>query len=174
MTNRFLAGLLVVLGSSGLASTSATAQTEALPIQAQTCEFFRFGRPTMDVYALGAVRQNCRWKLETDINFIDFLTIISPPGLAVTETVDITPVVMMQIFRTGPTGSVKVYDASIESILVSETPMPVLQDGDVVILKQEAKRKRRYLTFRNVTAVLGTFSTSLLLYLRLRDGPSAR
>ena len=170
MTNRFVAALVILLGSTALSSSTAWAQEEAQVIQAQTCEFFKFGRPTMDVYALGAVKQNCKWKLETDIKFIDFLTIISPPGLGVTETVDTTPVVLIQIYRTGPQGSIKVYDASIESILIAETPMPILRDGDVVILKTEAKRKRRYLTFGNVSAVIGTFSTSLLLYLRLRDG----
>lgn len=173
MTNRFFVASVVLLASTMFIGTSASAQTEAPPVQAQTCEFFRFGRPTMDVYALGAVKQNCRWKLETDIKFIDFLTIISPPGLGVTETIDTTPVVMMQIYRTGPSGSIKVYDASVESILMAETPMPILRDGDVVVLKQEAKKKRRYITFQNFTAVLGTFSTSLLLYLRLKDG-SAR
>ena len=175
MTNRLLKPLLVLVAGLIFFNSDVDAQTIETPaIPGQTCEYFKFGKDTIQVYALGAVSKNCKWEVEADIGFIDFLTVISPAGLGVAETIDALPVISFQIFRDGPNGLVKVYDASIESIMVSETPMPVLIDGDVVFLKAKALRKRRYLTFRNITTILSTFSAGLLLYLRLRDGALTR
>lgn len=175
MNNRItgLCLLFLLLGTTGrVAQAQAGATPYVDPFDARICEGWRAGFETMEVYALGAVESNCRWTVNRDIPFLDFLTMIRPRGLEANETFDATPIVIVQIFRESGPGRVLSYEATVEDILTSVAPMPTLEPQDIVLVKLETIRKRRVFTFANVSAVLGTVSTTLLLYLRLKDGPS--
>ncbi|MEZ4695547.1 MAG: hypothetical protein R2832_03970 [Rhodothermales bacterium] len=168
-TSGFLAAFLMLFGTLGV--SDASAQTPgATSYEEQLCDFWRIGFDVIEVTAWGAVAQPCRWRVEKGINFIDFLTVAQARGLESAETFDSTPEVSVLIYRMTQSGRAKVFEAKLQDVLDSTVPTPVLENQDLVLVKQEVKRKRRILTFANITSVVGTLSGTLLLYLRIRDG----
>ena len=169
-TIRTLIPLSTLLLVGVLPPRAGAQTTEPGGYDEQICEFYKFGVDTIEVYAWGAVAKPCMWQVDKDIQFVDFVTVVQARGLDVAETFDTSPQVDIQIYRTTQSGRAKVFEASLEDILSSLAPTPVLENGDLVVFKPQVKRKRRIVTFRNFTAVLGTASTVVLLYLRLSQG----
>jgi len=168
--NRRLLPVLAVAMSFLLADRSSAQVVEPGGFDQQICEFYQFGVDTMDIYAWGAVARPCMWRVAKTISFVDFMTVVQARGLEVAETFDSTPQVDVLIYRTTQSGRAKVFEASLQDILDALAPTPALENGDLVVIKQQVKRKRRIVTFANFTAVLGTVSTTVLLYLRLSQG----
>ncbi len=140
----------------------ATAQTT----EYQRKEHFLVGRPTMEIYVLGATGSPGPWKVSQDISFIELVSAILPEGLG-NVPADVVQKATLDIYRSGPAGRQLVYSHDIRAVLRGEAPLPILQHHDLLVFENYERPKR--FSFRTFTSLLGTTSTMILLYLRIRN-----
>lgn len=121
------------------------------------------GRTTIDVYVWGAVGRPGIWKVESDVDLIELLSVAQVPGVGqVDASVDQT--VMLQIYRTQGGRRQTVYSEQLDLILASGQAYPALQDGDVL---EVITRRRRRFGLQVVSQLVGTAASLALLIIRI-------
>jgi hypothetical protein len=123
------------------------------------------GNPKMSVYVWGQA-QTGLWSVDVGTDLLEFASIITTSGLTANRA-DQETTLILQLFRAGR-GDEPIFEEKIEDVFVSRS-YPELNDGDILVLKE---RTRRRFTWRDVSQVLGTVTSTVSLVLlidRLRD-----
>lgn len=152
--------LLVVLFVSGPTCVSAQAT------ELETNEFFVLGKPTMTVYAFGTTARQGIWTFNQDITFLELLTALQPEGLSNAQ-IGIRQRANLLVYRTNAAGRQLVYKANLQKVLRGEDEPPTIEHNDLLVF--ENIQRRSLWTFRNVSQAVGTASSLILLFFRLRD-----
>lgn len=164
-SQRMAARLLIVVALTAIVAAPSFGQDVDVPLQLQ--EHWEPGRPTMQVYVLGAVGNPGIWRVNRDVTFVEFLTLVSPSGIGV-RSIDVLQNQTIELYRTEATGRQLVYTQDLNDVVSGLAPSPTLQHNDLLVF-DSFQRPRRRITFRTVTTTIGTASSLLLLYLRLRS-----
>jgi hypothetical protein len=123
------------------------------------------GNPKMTVYVWGQA-QTGLWSVDVGTDLLEFASIITTTGLRANRPEQETTLIL-QLFREGRTDR-PFYEKDIEEFFASRT-YPELNDGDIIVIKE---RTRRRFTWRDVSQVLGTVTSTVSLILlidRLRN-----
>lgn len=152
--------LAVFLGLTLLPIYGASAQAETHKIN----EYWRPGFPTVTVNVMGSVGQAGLWKIERDLDFIEFASVLNIAKFDAGRDRVITTV---RIYRGPATSRALVYEAELKDILESVVPYPKLIDADLLVVEQEATG--RGITFRTVTSTIAAIGSIILLTLRIVD-----
>lgn len=123
------------------------------------------GNPKMNVYVWGQA-QTGLWSVDVGTDLLEFASIITTSGMTANRA-DQETTLILQLFRAGRGGE-PVFEKMIEDVFVSRS-YPELNDGDILVLKE---RTRRRFTWRDVSQVLGTVTSTVSLVLlieRLQD-----
>lgn len=137
-----------------------------MPDTDQARTYARPGYATITVYIWGSVSAPGPWRFESDIDLIELLSVVGVPGVG-TADAGFTQTNTVKIFRKEDGERRLLYEEDVAVILTSEPSYPTLQRDDILIV--ETRRKPR-LSFQTVASYVGTLSSLLLLYLRLRRG----
>jgi len=143
---------------------TSQAQNLSLPEQSFIREYAQPGEPTMTVYMWGNVGATGIWRVGRDIDLVEFLSAVQVPGIG-QERVDIRQRLTLRVFRGGSGDRREVYNKRLDNILGEGAAYPDLQDGDVLLI--EVRQRRRILSFRFISTLVGTASSITLLILRL-------
>ena len=156
-----LLGLLCIFGGH-----PSQAQAQALQ-EGEERHGYRYARPgyaTMTVYIWGNVGKAGIWEIESGTDLVELLSAARVPGLG-TEQADMQQRIILRIYRMQGTERQEIYDENLESVLEAGTRGPTLQAGDVLSVETQTERK---FSFRTVAQYVGTASSLLILFLRLR------
>ena len=125
------------------------------------------GRPSIDIYVLGATSSRGPWKVTDGIPFIELMSILLPEGLGNVPD-NVVQKATLDVYRTDETGTHLAQSVDLRAVLRGEAPPPTLKNLDTLVFENVVKPKRR-ITFRGVLNVITTSTSLLLLYLRLRS-----
>jgi len=123
------------------------------------------GNPKMTVYVWGQA-QTGLWSVDQGTDLLEFASIVVTSQLAGNRPERETTLIL-QLFREGEREE-PVFEQDVEEVFASRS-YPDLNDGDILVLKE---RVRRRFTWRDVSQVLGTVTSTISLVLlidRLRD-----
>ena len=129
---------LCVLIVAGLLLAVSSVQAQEVPSAENT--YFRPGRPTMEVFALGAVAQPGKWRVETGVPFLDFLAVLGP-ATASPDTDYATEEVRVQLYRAQGSGRALAFEQTLESFYTSDAAAMPLQAGDLVVVERFIERR---------------------------------
>ncbi len=157
------------------AALAAFAAFAAAPAQAQiplvagdnpfVYEFARPGQQTMTVYIWGDVSRPGIWLVEPEVDLIALLSAALVPGVG-DEQPEYRQHVELSVYRGEQSQRRRVYHERLEDLVAEGASYPVLQEGD--IMEVTVQQERRF-SFQAVAQYIGTASSLLLLYLRLRN-----
>lgn len=117
------------------------------------------GNPKMTVYVWGQA-QTGLWSVDVGTDLLEFASVVTRSGLRANRP-ETRSDLILQLFREEPDGQDPVFEQSIEELFTTRA-YPALQDGDILVLKE---RTRRRFTWRDVSQVIGTVSSTLGLVL---------
>ena len=123
------------------------------------------GNPKMTVYVWGQA-QTGLWSVDVGTDLLEFASIVVTSRLAGNRPERETTLIL-QLFREGQTEE-PLFEQDVEDLFATRS-YPELNDGDILVLKE---RVRRRFTWRDVSQVLGTVTSTISLVLlidRLRD-----
>ena len=159
---------LIILAVLGCFS-AAPAQAQGLPDLSAgtnyTHQYARPGRPTISVYVWGAVEMPGTWKVEPDVDLVEFLSTVRVPGTGQSDPRTRKNTVVRIYKKNADTRSL-VYEVPLNDLLTQKVTYPGLHDQDV--LQVETISKPRF-GWRDVGSIIGTASSLLLLFIRLSD-----
>jgi protein involved in polysaccharide export with SLBB domain len=121
------------------------------------------GRTTIDVYVWGAVGRPGIWKVASDVDLIELLSVAQVPGVGEVDA-SIDQTVMLQIYRTQGGRRQTVYSEQLDMILASGQAYPALQEGDIV---EVITRRRKRFGLQVVSQLVGTAASLVLLIIRI-------
>ncbi len=159
------AGLLALMSLSVGAPAQAQDFPSILGESQFVYEFAAPGQQTMTVYIWGDVGRPGIWLVEPDVDLIALLSAALVPGIG-QEQPEYTQHVELSVYR-GPSGQQQqVYHARLEDLVAEGADYPTLRDGD--ILEVTTDQSRRF-SFRAIAQYVGTISSLVILFLRLRE-----
>jgi len=159
-----LATACLAAGLSALQPSAAYAQDLQLPEQSYVNEFARPGQPTMTLYLWGSVGTTGIWRVEQDVDAIQLLSVAGVPGLGASES-EVRQRFILHIYREEAGKRSQVYEVDIENLIGGEATAPPLQDGDILAIEVETRRR---ISIGLVFTTLRTISSFLSVYLLLR------
>lgn len=121
------------------------------------------GQPTMDIRVWGAVRSPGVYQVEPDTDLIDVLTLAGGPDIP-SEDDRLVQNVSVEVLRGMGAGSTPVLTTTLDALTARDTPLPDLQDGDLVSLVLQSKQR---FTWRDALSVTSSVAGLALLILRL-------
>lgn len=159
--------MIVLLGMLFVLAVPAPAQSipEMAPGAAYTHQYARPGRATISVYVWGAVGTPGTWKVEPEVDLVELLSAVQVPGIGQSDP-RTKRNTFVRIYRKADGERSLVYETQLEALLTQQVIYPGLRDQDV--LQVETVSKARF-GWRDISAVVGTASSILLLALRLSD-----
>ena len=159
----FLAILFLLIPATTLFSaSSASAQNIPIPEGAGYLnEYFRPGRATITVNVWGAASRPGIWRIEKDLDLIEFLTVVGVPGVGQQEAGTRTKT-FLAVYRTQGDKRQTLYRERVEGILAEGATYPALQNNDIVAIEVESKRT---FSVGLVSTIVGTLSSLSLLIL---------
>jgi hypothetical protein len=148
----------------------------AVPAQAQSAQemtsgtaymhhYARPGHATISVYIWGAVGAPGTWRVEPEVDLIELLSAVRVPGTGQSEA-RTKRNTFVRIYRKEAGERTLVYEIQLDALLTQQSVYPTLRDHD--ILQVETISKGRF-HWRDISAIVGTVSSILLLALRLSD-----
>lgn len=175
MTNGFLSirnlGLAIFLTLTGLfLAVPQTAQSQGIGDQeaAYTQNFFTPGEPTMQIYIWGDVQNAGIWRVNRDVDFFELLS-AAQPGSIGQERVRSRQRITIRVYRTRQGERRLAYEERLETMLEEDTPLPDLQEEDVLEVRTQ-ERRGRLEQFRLIVGVIGSTASLATLIIRLADG----
>ena len=162
---RLAALLMVGLLASGLSPFTAQAQNLPLPEPGYVNEFARPGQPTITLYLWGAVGNAGIWRVERDVDLIQLLSVAGVPGIGTSER-QVRQRFVLHIYRQQSGERREIYEEEVENLIGGGAgPVPALQDGDIIAVETESRRR---IGVDLVFTTLRTISSFLSLWLLLR------
>jgi len=126
-------------------------------------EFARPGRATMIVNVWGSARSPGLWRVERDVDLVDFLSVIGIPGVGDRQP-GIRSDTYIAIYRSMGAERRNVYRRRVEAILEDGAQYPQLQENDILAIEVE---ERNRIGLRLISSIVGTVSSITLLIIRL-------
>lgn len=123
------------------------------------------GNPKMTVYVWGQA-QTGLWSVDVGTDLLEFASIVTTSGLTANRPEQETRLIL-RLFREDQRDE-PIFEQNVEDLFATRS-YPDLSDGDILVLKE---RVRRRFTWRDVSQVLGTVTSTISLVLlidRLRD-----
>lgn len=151
-----------VLGLGALACLGQTPPTD----ETFAYEYAQRGATTIDVYVWGAVGRPGIWKVESDIDLIELLSVAQVPGVGQQDP-SITQRVRLRIYRMEGGKRRTVYSQQLDLILASGEEYPSLQEGDIVEI---VTQRRQRFGLQGVSQIIGTAASLSLLIIRITRG----
>jgi len=124
------------------------------------------GRTTIDVNVLGAVGKPGVWKISSDVDLIELLSVVQVPGTGRDEA-GLRENVMINVYRTVEGVRTSAYSESLEQILSFGAGVPTLENGDVLVV---ITHTRKGFGFQRVIQTITAAASLSLLILRLSRG----
>jgi hypothetical protein len=163
--DRLFRHILAVAIAIAVASAPADAQDLGEGSQSYVNDFSRPGQATILVNVWGSAGQPGLWRVEKDVDLVDFLSVVGVPGIG-TEDPGTRSTAYIAIYRTINGQRQEAYRRKVADILEDGATYPTLQSGDVVSV--EVKRRRK-IGLRTISSLVGTASSITLLILRFTD-----
>lgn len=161
--SRYLLPLLVI----GLFATTPASAQQAPPLSergnSQIQYYARPGVPTITVNVWGSVGQPGLWRVEPDVDLVEFLSVVRVPGLGLDEP-GTREENFVTIYRTVDGERKEIYKKELNAILEDGASYPKLEEKDVVAVTQ---KRRRSLGVQFFASVAGAASSIALLVLQL-------
>lgn len=157
-----------ILFAVGLLLVSAYPAQAQVPLGEENrfaFEFARPGRSTMTIYVWGSVGSPGIWQVERDVDLIALLSAARVPGIG-QEEAETRQEVILSVYRGAEGQRQQVFEANLEDMVAEGAAYPSLQGEDILVVRTE--RKTRF-SFRALSQYVGTLSTLVLLFLRLRS-----
>lgn len=117
------------------------------------------GNPKMRVYVWGQA-QTGLWSVDEGTDLLDFASVVTAGGLRANRP-EIETTMVLELYREGEQNEEPLYAESVEEIFSSRS-YPELRDGDILVLRE---RTRRRFTWREISSVIGTISSTIGLVL---------
>ena len=164
--NEFLATFAMMVVAYSLAPAAPAQSVEAY-------EYARTGRPTMTLYVWGDVSRPGIWRVERDLDPIEFLTLLNVQTGGTEQ--EVREKRYLKIYRHegisaathGPDiDRILAFEAELEEVFTGTSDLE-FRDGDVLTLEVETSRK--FFTLQNVSSLIGTAATLVLLIFRLGE-----
>ncbi|PEN12829.1 hypothetical protein CRI94_12555 [Longibacter salinarum] len=153
----FITGVPLSTYAQGVAGSGST------PTDANIQTYARPGEATMIVNVWGEANRPGIWRVERDVDLVEFLSVVQVPGIGLDQIGQrSTPYVV--IYRSVGGERKQIYREKIEDILEEGSSYPDLQNNDILAI--EVKR-RRTIGLRMISTLIGTASSLTLLVLRL-------
>jgi len=148
---------LVLLGSL-LLPAPAVAQNAlpgfAEPSDSYVKDYGRPGYPRVRVYLWGNADSGV-WTVEEGTDFLDFLSTAGNGNF--NRQPDRRVKNFVRLYREGQTNAEPVFEERLESLFARQVAYPTLQNGDVLVIETEQRRRR--FTLRQVGFVTGTLAS---------------
>ena len=158
-----LYSLLFLVSTPALVTAQNTLPTGSGGAQSYVNDFSRPGQATMLVNVWGSAGQPGLWRVEKNVDLIDFLSVVGVPGIGLEEP-GTRSTAYATIYRTVNGERREVFRQKIERLLQDGARYPTLADNDVLAI--EIKR-RRTIGLQVVSTIIGTASSITLLVLQL-------
>ena len=126
------------------------------------------GQPTMEISVWGAVRSPGVYQVERNVDLIDVLTLAGGPAIP-SEDDRTVQKVNVEILRDAGAGRIPVLATTLSALTVRDTPLPDLQDGDLVSLTAQTRQR---FTWRDALSVTTSVAALAILILRLTGSPN--
>ena len=162
MTEKFIAVLVLSLGLGALAAYGQIPDEE----ETYSYRYAELGRTTIDVYVWGAVGRPGIWKVASEIDLIELLSVAQVPGVG-QEDAAMNQTVELRIYRTEAGKRKTIYTEKLDLILASGQAYPALQDGDVV---EVVTQRRSRFRLQTISQLVGTAASLSLLIIRVTRG----
>lgn len=170
--SRFLSVFAALLGAVLLlpaGATTAQAQQQ-LPQSAlltpNVKEYGRPGYPVMTVYVWGNADTGV-WSVEEGTDLLEFVSVISRirfgdqnPERRATE--------ILRLYRDGRPGEEPFFESQIQNLFSARNQYPALQEGDILVLETEVRRRFTWRDVGQVVGVAATFFNTWLILDRIR------
>jgi hypothetical protein len=153
---------VLALAFAGL-SLLAGADTAWAQQEGKITDFSRPGRPTMMIYVWGTASTPGIWKVERDVDLIEWLSAAQVPNFANLESTN-KQTLHLRIYR--PTGArrVEIFESEMKKLLTTGKEYPSLQEGDVLML--ETITKQRF-NIQTIFSAVAAAASIVLLVIRL-------
>jgi len=132
-------------------------------ISTQVNTFARPGQATMLVNVWGSAGSPGIWRIERNVDLIDFLSVVQVPGIGLDEAGTRSKTYVV-IYRTVGGERREVFRRRVKDLLQEGASYPGLQPNDVLSIEVE---QRREIGLQVVSGIIGTASSLTLLFLRL-------
>jgi hypothetical protein len=117
------------------------------------------GNPKINIYVWGQAQTGI-WSVDEDTDLLEFASLVTAGGFR-SNRPDQEVDLFIQLFRDGRLTQEPFYEKNVEDLFASRS-YPELQSGDILVLKE---RVRRRFTWRDVSQVIGTVTSTLSLVL---------
>jgi len=126
------------------------------------------GSSTIQVYIWGSVGSSGIWRIEPSLDLIELLSAAGVTGIGQAET-GFDQSISLRIYRTIEGTRRMIYEENLENVLSQGASYPSLQDGDVLEVRTQQRRKLLE-GIRFITGLVGSAASLALLYLRITQG----
>jgi hypothetical protein len=157
-----VAGLLLLAVPDPVWAQSTTPSIEG---RTQINTYARPGAATMVVNVWGSVGQPGLWRVERDVDLVEFLSVVGVPGVG-QDNPGTREKNIITLYRVQRGERQEVYRKDVDAILADGAGYPSLQEGDILAITAQ---KRKTLGFQFFSTVVGTASSLTLLILRLTE-----
>ena len=161
--------LFVLLSLTATFSPTSQAQDPDVPSSVRTGDeyvqtFARPGRATHTIYIWGAVASPGIWKVETETDLVELLSVVRPTNYG-TQRAGTRDKVVIRIHRSQGGRRGVVFESTMEELLSTPSNRrPSLAADDVVEIQSI---QRRRVGFQTISTVVGTLSSLTILALRI-------
>jgi hypothetical protein len=127
--------------------------------------YARPGQPTITVNVLGQVAQPGRWRIEEDVDLVNFLTVLRPVGVGLSAA-DTRQQQLVRVYRPAGDGRALVFESGIPELLSGSRRAVELVDGDTVVV--ETMSRSRF-NLQTGVSLVGALASVVLLVLQVSD-----
>jgi hypothetical protein len=154
----------VLLGSLLAPAGELAAQSASLPTAIEY-EYARPGQPTMTVLVLGQVAQPGRWRVERDVDFVDFLTAVRPLGAGM-DLPETSQRMNIKVYRPVGDSRALIFEGDLDSVLSGDRRAVELAEGDALMVETISRNR---FGLRTAATVVGALSSLVVLIIQLSD-----
>lgn len=159
-------GLILSVGTHTTALAQSLSSLEVTP-GVSVHRFYERGMPTMEVKVWGAVRTPGTYIVELDNDLLDVLTFAGGP-LFQRDNPNVHTTVMVNLSREGVNGDRNlIFSTPLDSLTVSNMPIPVLQNGDVLTVDVDVTSRFGWRDGLSIFSAVGTVAVIVLNIMRL-------
>lgn len=127
-------------------------------------DYGRAGYPRVTVYVWGTADTGV-WTVEKDTDLLEFLSVAVRSDRA-GQNADTRVVQTLKIYREETRGSSPYFEARLDDLFSRERSYPSIQDGDIIEIESQTRRR---FTWRDITQVTGTLASLVATYLLVQD-----
>lgn len=117
------------------------------------------GNPKMNIYVWGQAQTGI-WSIDEGTDLLEFASLVTAGGFR-SNRPDQEVDLVIQLFRDGRLAQEPFLEKNVEDLFASRS-YPELKSGDILVLKE---RVRRRFTWRDVSQVIGTVTSTISLVL---------